>query len=100
MKGKEFAKISEELKMEIEKILKDARAEHFTSETIEIYQKVFQTLRESGPDFLKKQKLFPFNDTVLAWSLVLKELGLENEGMKYILAGIILATVYERRRRR
>ena len=107
MAKKEFPKINERLKMEIEEVLRKVRDQHFTSEVLEIYSKTFETMRELGPDFLKSQKLFPFTDTVLAWLVVLKELGLVfeetnvgRENMKNILLGVILATVYERSKER
>jgi hypothetical protein len=103
MASEEFPEIKEELKTGIEEVLKKARAEHFTSEALEIYSQTFKRLRELGPDFLRKQKLFPFEDTILAWVVVLKELGLvfdeTNVGRREltsILLGVIWATINER----
>ena len=96
MAKEEFPKINERLKREIEEVFEKARFQHFTDEIIEIYHKTFETLGKSGPNFLKEQKLFPFTDTVLAWSTVLREAGVGNEEIKAILLGIILATIYER----
>lgn len=97
MAGEEFGEVSEKIKREIDEIIGYVPGPQLCFEMLEIYRGVFATLTERGFEYLSSKEAFRFEDTIIAWHAVLKELGAKANSD--VLLGIVLATLYERTKR-